>query len=58
MLDTLEKEKYQKTFDSLSDRVKGIFGDMVKRMDAIDQAFTGGFTASAEEFINFCKERR
>ncbi|HIX38121.1 MAG TPA: dynamin family protein, partial [Candidatus Blautia pullistercoris] len=58
MLDTLEKEKYQKTFDSLSDRVKGIFGDMVKRMDAIDQAFTGGFTASAEEFINFCKERQ
>lgn len=58
MLDTLKNEKYQKTFDNLSDRVKGIFGDMVKRMDAIDQAFTGGFTASAEEFINFCKERR
>ena len=58
MLDTLKNEEYQKTFDSLSDRVKDIFGDMVKRMDAIDQAFTGGFTASAEEFINFCKERQ
>ena len=58
MLDTLKNEEYQKTFDSLSDRVKDIFGDMVKRMNDIDQAFTGGFTASAEEFINFCKERQ
>ena len=58
MLDTLEKEKYQKTFDSLSDRVKAIFDDMVDRMEKIDDAFTTGFKASAEEFIYFCKERR
>ena len=58
MLDTLLNEKYQGTFDSLSGSVKEIFDDMVKRMNDIDQAFTGGFTASAEEFINFCKERR
>ena len=58
MLDTLEKEKYQKTFDNLSDSGKEIFDDMVKRMNDIDKAFTGGFTASAEEFIYFCKERR
>lgn len=58
MLDTLENEKYQKTFDNLSDSVKAIFDDMVDRMEKIDEAFTTGFKASAEEFIYFCKERR
>ncbi len=58
MLDTLENEKYQKTFDNLSDSVKAIFDDMVDRMEKIDDAFTTGFEASAEEFIYFCKERR
>lgn len=58
MLDTLKNEKYQKTFDNLSNHVKATFDDMVDRLEKIDDAFTTGFKASAEEFINFCKERR